>query len=342
MGLYPLMNRTTQELAEGCNYYGLIGGLSGTSAIMTITMMAIERHMCITRPLDPSSRMTRNRALIMALSIWLYSAVFSFAPLFGLNRYVPEGFLTSCSFDYLTDELSSKIFIVTFFVAAWCVPMIIICRCYVGIVLSVHQNQKIFLHHTQDNIPDRNVDNQKRLEIKLAKISFALISMWTISWTPYAVVALLGLFSNRSLLTPFGSMVPALICKLASMFDPFIYGLSNRQFKEELVNKLLTNCKSRKLRNRQQVSSLIRRSMSIRSQDYANMEDVVDDSCSIEQCETAFNGGETFVSKVVVSDPGGAAKGENNETTSRTFLAFQTSMSDSKLSDPKFRLTVMS
>ncbi|GFW03999.1 rhodopsin [Trichonephila clavipes] len=304
-------------------------------------MMSIERYMCITRPLDPSSRMTRNRALIMAFSVWLYSAVFSFAPLFGLNRYVPEGFLTSCSFDYLTDELSSKIFIVTFFVAAWCVPMIIICRCYVGIVLSVHQNQKNFLHHTQNNISDRNVENQKRLEIKLAKISFALISMWTISWTPYAVVALQGLFSSRSMLTPFGSMVPALICKLASVLDPFIYGLSNRQFKEELVNKLLTNCKSRKLRNRQQVSSLIRRSMSIRSQDHANMEGVVDDSCSIEQCETAFDGGETFASKVVVSDPGGARTEENNETTSRTFLAFQTSMSDSKLSDPKFKLTVM-
>ncbi|GFY68782.1 rhodopsin [Trichonephila inaurata madagascariensis] len=303
-------------------------------------MMAIERYMCITRPLDPSSRMTRKRALIMALSIWLYSAVFSFTPLFGLNRYVPEGFLTSCSFDYLTDDLPSQIFVMTFFIAAWCVPMIIICRCYCGIVLSVHENQKIFLHHKQNfNIPDRNVENQKILEIKLTKISFALVSMWTISWTPYAVVALLGLFSDRSLLTPFGSMLPALICKLSSVLDPFIYGLSNRQFKEELGKKLLTICKSRKLRNQQQVSSLIRRSMSIRSQDHTNTEDSADVSCSSEQCETAFNGGEAFISKVVESDPGGARKGENNETSSRTFRANQTSMSDSKLSDSKFRLS---
>ncbi|GFS48637.1 opsin, ultraviolet-sensitive [Trichonephila inaurata madagascariensis] len=316
-----------------CTYYGVIGGLSGTSAIMTIAMMAIERYVCVSRPLDPSSRMTRNRALIMVLSVWLYSAVFSFTPLFGLNRYVPEGFLTSCSFDYLTDELSSQIFVMSFFVAAWCVPMVIVCRCYVGIVLSVYENQQTFLHHAQNfNIPDRNVENQKRLEIKLAKISFALISMWTISWTPYAVVALLGLFTDRSLLTPLGSMLPALFCKLASVLDPFIYGLSNRQFKGELVKKLLTICRSRKLRDRQQMPSFIRRAMSIRSQDHTITEEHAEVSFSGEQCETALNG-ETFVSKVVESDPGGVRNVERNETSGRTFRTNQTSMCDPEMNN---------
>ncbi|GIY97903.1 opsin, ultraviolet-sensitive [Caerostris extrusa] len=51
--------------AQWCTYYGVMGGLSGTSSIMTIAMMAVERYICVSRPLDPCSKMTRFRALII-------------------------------------------------------------------------------------------------------------------------------------------------------------------------------------------------------------------------------------------------------------------------------------
>ncbi|KAG8183917.1 hypothetical protein JTE90_029024 [Oedothorax gibbosus] len=44
--------------------------------------------------------MTAPRALCVVAFVWLYAAVFSFTPiLLPINRYVPERFLTSCSFD---------------------------------------------------------------------------------------------------------------------------------------------------------------------------------------------------------------------------------------------------
>ncbi|GFS87844.1 opsin, ultraviolet-sensitive [Nephila pilipes] len=310
-----------------CTYYGLIGGLSGTSAIMTIAMMAIERYACVSRPLDPSSRMTRNRALFRVVFVWTYSAIFSFTPLLGLNRYVPEGYLTSCSFDYLTDELESQIFVMCFFVAAWCVPMIIVCRCYAGILISVNENQQIFLHHSQNyDVPDRNVENQKKLEMKLVKICFALILIWTASWTPYAVMALIGLFTDRSLLTPFGSMLPALFCKLASVSDPFVYGLSNRQFKNELIKKLPTSCRPRKLRDRE---SFIRRAISVRSQDRTISNENAEVSFSVEQRETALN--EPSVNKVVECAPENAGTSEKNAGPSTELCAIRSSKSVSKV-----------
>lgn len=286
-----IINVLIYLLFSGCTYYGVLGGLTGTSAIMTIAMMSIERYTCIARPLDPSSRMTRCRALLMVCFIWAYSCVFSLMPIFGINQYVPEGFLTSCSFNYLSDKLSDRIFIMCFFVAAWCVPMIIVCRCYTGIVRCVSENQKMFMHHAENmEVKDRNVVNQRKLEIKLAKISFTLISLWTLSWTPYAVVALLGVFSDRSMLTPFASMIPALFCKAASVFDPFVYGLSNRQFKAELLKKLVFLCKSKRLQSRN-VNSILLRTMSEKSRDISYSDEHAEVSLSVEdQQETVSKG----------------------------------------------------
>ncbi|KAI4457746.1 opsin [Holotrichia oblita] len=55
-----------------------------------------------------------------------------------------------------------------------------------------------------------------------------------IAWTPYTIVALLGIAGRKDLITPIGSMVPALFCKLASCLDPYIYALSHSKFKDAL------------------------------------------------------------------------------------------------------------
>lgn len=206
-------------------------------------------------------------------------------PVFGINQYVPEGYLTSCSFNYLSDELRDRAFIISFFVAAWCVPMFIICWCYTGIMRSVSETQRLFLHHAQSlndrTSQERNVENQRKIEIKLAKISFFLITVWTISWTPYAIIALLGIFTDRSMLTPMTSMFPALFCKMASISDPFIYGLSNRQFKSELLKRLVSLCKSKKIQNRN-VASFLMRNMSTKSRDISMTDENAEVSISFE------------------------------------------------------------
>lgn len=255
--------------------------------------MSIERYHCVAKPLDPSSRMTRSRALCIVAFIWVYSSIFSFMPVFGINQYVPEGFLTSCSFNYLSDEFRDRAFIMSFFVAAWCVPIFIICWCYTGIMRSVSETQRLFLHHSQSlndrTSQERTVENQRKIEIKLAKISFFLITVWTVSWTPYAIVALLGIFTDRSMLTPMMSMVPALFCKMSSISDPFIYGLSNRQFKRELLKRLVSLCKSRKIQNRN-VASFLMRNMSVKSRDISMTDEHVEVSLSYQDHrETALD-----------------------------------------------------
>lgn len=162
----------------------------------------------------------------------MYSAFFATLPLLdiGFNRYVPEGFLTSCSFDYLSEDPGSRILIVVFFFAAWIVPVSIIITSYTAIyriILKTHRKNTFKERHC------RKID-ARNTEMKAAVIIIAIICLWVFAWTPYAVVALLGVTGNRKYITPLSSMIPALFCKLASCLDPYVYAISNSRFRKEL------------------------------------------------------------------------------------------------------------
>ncbi len=224
---------------KGCELYGFVGGLSGTTAIMSIALMSSDRYRVISNPLNP--RISTRAATYLSLSIWIYSLIFSAPPFFGLmNRYVPEGYLTSCSFDYLSKDLTSRMYIFIFFIGAFCVPMVIIAYSYIGIVFVVKRSRLVFNESKNDNqgTSFSKFQSQRNNEIKLAKIAFCLITLWVLSWSPYAIVALIGIFYDQSLLTPTASMLPGLFAKTSSVLNPFVYALSHPKFKAEVKRNI--------------------------------------------------------------------------------------------------------
>ncbi|XP_044762149.1 opsin, ultraviolet-sensitive-like isoform X2 [Coccinella septempunctata] len=221
---------------KGCLLYGFLGGLSGCGSIMTLTSIALDRFFVIKYPLN--RKYSKLRIKISLLVTWTYAIFFSSIPLFDteFGTYVPEGLLTSCSFDYLTDSKSARIFIFVFFVAAWLLPMLVISFSYLNIVQTVVLKTKGKKLGTFKNESFRHMkeEEKNRQEIRLAFIIFFIIILWVVSWTPYATVALLGIFGYKNLITPMSSMLPAMFCKTASCIDPFIYALSHTKFKREL------------------------------------------------------------------------------------------------------------
>jgi r-opsin len=120
-----------------------MGGLTGTVSIMTLTGIALDRYSVILHPLNPMKKTTHYKALGMISCVWIYSGTFAVLPLLGLNNYVSEGYLTSCSFDYLDPALESRIFIFVFFIGAWLVPVSIIVFAYAAIFRVVLYAERI-------------------------------------------------------------------------------------------------------------------------------------------------------------------------------------------------------
>lgn len=59
-------------------------------------------------------------------------------------------------------------------------------------------------------------------ELSIAKIAVGLVALWLVAWTPYAVVALMGVSGHHHFLTPGVTMLPALFAKLSACINPFI------------------------------------------------------------------------------------------------------------------------
>lgn len=222
-------------IVTGCKIYGFLGGLTGTVSICTLAAISLDRYYVVKYPL--SRRFTNLRAKVCVILCWLYGAVFSTIPLLdlGLGTYVPEGYLTSCSFDYLTQSNKVRIFILTFFTAAWCVPFFLISFCYANIVRVVINSKNIAKGNIIMQESSRHIkeEEKRRQELKLAGVVLLVIGLWFVAWTPYAAVALLGVAGRADLITPIYSMVPALFCKIASCIDPFVYAVTHARFKIE-------------------------------------------------------------------------------------------------------------
>ncbi len=141
----------------GCKVYGFLSGISGTSTILTLAAIAIDRYLVISRPLDLAKKPTRTWAYATISITWLYSATFASLPFLGAGKYVPEGYLTSCSFDYLSEDTGTRVFIFIFFVAAWVCPLTTITFCYAAIVRAVYR-----VRQNVTRVTSQPIDNKHR------------------------------------------------------------------------------------------------------------------------------------------------------------------------------------
>ncbi|KAK2721307.1 opsin, ultraviolet-sensitive-like [Artemia franciscana] len=229
----------------GCDIFALLGSYSGIGGAATNAAIAFDRYRTIARPFD--GKLNRTQALGLCVLCWLYATPFSLMPFFNIwGRFVPEGFLTTCSFDYISDDISTKYFVATVFVTSYVLPMTCIIYFYSQLVSHVRQHEESLRAQAKkmnvESLRSSKDQNETSAEIRIAKVAIGLFAMFVISWTPYAIVALICAFGNRALITPFVSMLPALTCKAVACIDPWIYAINHPRYRLELQKRMPWFC----------------------------------------------------------------------------------------------------
>ncbi|CAL4131331.1 unnamed protein product, partial [Meganyctiphanes norvegica] len=220
-----------------CEIYGFCGALFGTVSIITLSLIAIDRYYAITDPFV-GWRLSQGKAWLWILGTWFYGTIWCVPPILGWNQYVLEGFLTSCSFDYLSDDPWTRGYVYFLMVGAYILPLTIIIACYGFIYASVHQHNHR-MKSKEDSKESRVSKSIQRRERQLARVVILSVIFWTIAWTPYAVVSMMGVFSWTVYLTPLCTMLPALFAKLSTVYNPFIYAVSHPRYRKGISNKIV-------------------------------------------------------------------------------------------------------
>lgn len=74
--------------------------------------------------------MTNGGAALRILFIWAHALIWTLAPMFGWNRYVPEGNMTACGTDYLTKDWFSRSYILVYSFFVYFAPLLLIIYSY--------------------------------------------------------------------------------------------------------------------------------------------------------------------------------------------------------------------
>uniref|UniRef100_A0A8C4IIU8 Rhodopsin n=1 Tax=Dicentrarchus labrax TaxID=13489 RepID=A0A8C4IIU8_DICLA len=220
---------------KGCEVYAFCGALFGICSMMTLMVIAVDRYVVITRPLASLGLMSRRKALSIVAAAWVYSMGWSLPPFFGWSAYVPEGLMTSCSWDYMTFTPSVRSYTMLLFTFVFFIPLFIIIFSYCCIFRAIRHTTraitKISCEGTRDSAKRFN---KMRSEWKMAKIALIVILLYVISWAPYSCAALTAFAGYADLLTPYMHSVPAVIAKASAIYNPIIYAITHPKYRSAL------------------------------------------------------------------------------------------------------------
>ncbi|KXJ82536.1 hypothetical protein RP20_CCG012988 [Aedes albopictus] len=221
-----------------CEIYGMFGSLFGCVSIWTMTMIAFDRYNVIVNGLS-GKPLTNNGALARIAGVWVATLAWTLAPFFGWNRYVPEGNMSACGTDYLTDTFSSRSYILVYSIFVYFSPLFLIIYSYTFIIKAVSAHEKNMREQAKKmNVASlRSSEAQNTsTEMKLAKVALVTISLWFLAWTPYLIINYTGIF-KASPISPLATIWGSLFAKANAVYNPIVYGISHPKYRTALYQK---------------------------------------------------------------------------------------------------------
>ncbi|CAN9504266.1 unnamed protein product [Ophioblennius macclurei] len=223
----------------GCKIYAFCGALFGITSMINLLAISVDRYIVITKPLQAIQWTSMRRTCLIIALVWLYSLSWSLAPLLGWSSYIPEGLMTSCTWDYVTSTPANKSYTLMLCCFVFFIPLGIISYCYLCMFLAIrHASRDVEKLGSQVRKSTLIQQQSIKTEWKLAKIAFVVIIVFVLSWSPYACVTLIAWAGYGNILNPYSKAVPAVIAKASAIYNPFIYAIIHSKYRDILAEKI--------------------------------------------------------------------------------------------------------
>ncbi|CAH1183602.1 unnamed protein product [Phaedon cochleariae] len=221
-----------------CEIYGMFGSIFGCGSIWTMVFIAMDRYNVIVKGLS-AKPLTKTTVLFWIFLIWGMASIWTAAPLFGWNRYVPEGSLTACGTDYLSGNTMDISYLIVYGSFCYVLPLLSISYFYFFIVRTVAAHEKSMRDQAKKmNVASlRSSENAaKSSEYKLAKIALMTITLWFMAWTPYMATNLAGILGSTKI-NPLSGIWCSILAKANAVYNPIVYAISHPRYRLALEKK---------------------------------------------------------------------------------------------------------
>ncbi|XP_072552848.1 opsin 8, group member a [Salminus brasiliensis] len=236
LSMYPLSIASAFNHAwiggdSSCLYYGLMGMIFSVASIVTLAVMAMVRYLVTGNTRKSGNKFQKRTISILIAFIWLYSLLWAVFPLLGWGGYGPEPFGLACSVDWAgyQHSLNGSTFIMSLAVLCTIIPCGVILFSYSGIAWKLHKVYQTIQSHEM-------LPNSGYVERKVTLMAILISSGFIVSWTPYVAISLWTMFHSegKDSVTPVISMLPCLFAKCSTAYNPFVYYIFRKSFRQEL------------------------------------------------------------------------------------------------------------
>ncbi|XP_031548901.1 rhodopsin, GQ-coupled-like [Actinia tenebrosa] len=224
----------------GCLCYGFLHYFFISITVSTLAAISVDRFFYITKPVQAKAwRITRTRAIVMLIIIYIYVLLFTFPPLTGWSSFiVEEHFFSGCYIHYGDQQPPSIGYSVVASFFLFLVPLIVMVFCYSRIFSAVRlSTQKTISKTLKPSTPGsvrKRYPLLKRTHVQTAKMIVVVIFFCVIVWMPYVIVSLIKAFTGNAM--PLASHVTVLIAKSCVIYNILIYVVLNRKLKASVIN----------------------------------------------------------------------------------------------------------
>ncbi|MBN3308507.1 OPSP protein, partial [Amia calva] len=218
---------------HGCLWYGFINSCFGIVSLISLAVLSYDRYSTLTvcNKQVPDYR----KPLLAVGGSWLYSLIWTVPPLLGWSSYGLEGAGTSCSVTWTSKSPQSVSYIICLFIFCLAIPVLVMVYYYGRLLYAVKQVGRI------------RKTAARRREYHILFMVITTVTCYMLCWLPYGVVALLATFGRPGIISPIASVVPSILAKSSTVFNPLIYILMNKQFYRCFL--ILFHCQQRPAHN---------------------------------------------------------------------------------------------
>ncbi|XP_063813258.1 cannabinoid receptor 2 [Pseudophryne corroboree] len=207
-----------------------LGGvtLCFTASLGSLLLTAFDRYICIHKPTAYKTIVTRKRAILALVVMWISTIIISYLPLMGVNCCI---LVTTCS--ELFPLIDNK------YLACWIVLIVILLSAiiftYAHVLWKAHFHAVYMQKHNSQTL--RN-NTRVRLDITLAKTLALVLLVLLVCWAPVLILMIHSLLFSLSerLKTVFAYC--STLCLLNSMINPLVYALRSRELRRRLTRCL--------------------------------------------------------------------------------------------------------
>ncbi|KAM3843424.1 rhodopsin [Vipera latastei] len=227
--MYTSMNGYFVFGTVGCNVEGFFATFGGEMGLWSLVVLAVERYVVVCKPMS-NFRFTENHAIMGLALTWIMALSCAGPPLIGWSRYIPEGMQCSCGVDYYTPtpEVYNESFVIYMFLVHFIIPLMVIFFCYGRLLCTVKEAAA----------QQQESATTQKAEKEVTRMVIIMVIAFLVCWVPYASVAFYIFTHQGSDFGPVFMTVPAFFAKSSAIYNPVIYIVMNKQFRNCMITTL--------------------------------------------------------------------------------------------------------